>query len=99
MADYISCWTSYRSSVSCIGPRPVTGPIRNNLINNIIVNNNTRENLISIPCITLYLHFLFIELDFHFSMKNIRNARDLDHAYGQRERGQNRPVTLFVNLR
>ena len=31
----ISYWTSYRSSVSCIGP--VTGPIRNNLINNIIV--------------------------------------------------------------
>ena len=41
----ISYWTSYRSSVSCIGPRPwsntanlgpVTGPIQNNLINNII---------------------------------------------------------------
>ena len=42
----ISYWTSYRSSVSCIGPRPsntadrgpVTGPIRNNLINEIFIN-------------------------------------------------------------
>ena len=40
-----SYWPSYRSSVCCIGPRPrtntadlgpVIGPIRNNLINNII---------------------------------------------------------------
>ena len=36
----ISYWPSYRSSASCIGPAdlgPVTGPIRNYLINNIIL--------------------------------------------------------------
>ena len=45
----ISYWLSYRSEVSCIGPRrrpstytadqgPVTEPIRNHLINDIFIN-------------------------------------------------------------
>ena len=40
----ISYWSSYGSSVGCIGPwsntadlGPVTGPIRNYLINNVII--------------------------------------------------------------
>ena len=42
----ISYWSRYRSKISCIGPRltsvgPVTGPIRNHLINDNFTNFKT----------------------------------------------------------
>ena len=72
----ISCWSSYRSEVNCIGPRsspprpgantvdlrPVTGPTGNHLINYIIVMGFVIENLSPRLNMTAYIRFCLFNL-------------------------------------